>query len=195
MLPYDERTYQLPEKTHRGQTTKQARTITLGRAVRPELLKHIQDDLTDHEDRVEYLMRRNIMEAVQLLLAPSIFVLIVAAALVFFEIAFWIISLVIGLAAAGLWILFTYWRRSVICVTSQSVILKHDFPFIGDFHSMPLNKVSSAMSYRRFWGQIFGYKSVKIDGPGQQDQIFNYIPYVAQADEMVRAIRSQQGSS
>ena len=195
MPPQDERTYQLPASSRRGRSPKPERTITIGRAVNPELIEHIQDDLTDHEDRVEYLMRRNIMEAVQLLLAPSIFTIIVMAALIFFAVNFWIMSAVLGLAVVGLWVLFSYWSRSVICVTSQSVILKHDFPFIGDFHSMPLNKVSSAMSYRRFWGQIFGYKSVKVDGPGQQDQIFNNIPYVAQADEMVRAIRSQQGPS
>ncbi len=195
MSSNDGRVYKLSTTDRRGQAGKPERTITLGRAVNPELIERIQDDLTDHEDRVEYLMRRNIMEAVQLLLTPSIFTIIVMVALIFFAVNFWIISAVLGLAVIGLWVLFSYWSRSVICVTNQSVILKHDFPFIGDFHSMPLNKVSSAMSYRRFWGQIFGYKSVKVDGPGQQDQIFNNIPYVAQADEMVRAIRSQQGPS
>ena len=189
MTYQQERTYKLPQKTHGD------RYITISGAVRADLVRHVQDDLTQHEDRIEYLMRRNVMEAVQLLLFPSIFFLLALVGLVFFNASFWIIGVVVALAVLGQWLLFTYWSRSIICVTNQSVILKHDFPFIGDFYSMPLNKVSSAMSSRSLFGQIFGYKSVKVDGPGQQDQIFNQIPYVAQADKMVRAIRSQQGSS
>lgn len=169
-------------------------TLELGRSARKDLLRHVHDDLTDDESRIEYLQRRNPMEVLQLLLAPSIFFIVTLTALVYFAVAWWIVVSVGAVGVLGLWLLLTYWRRSVICVTNRSIILKHDFPFIGDFHSMPLRMVASATSSRTVFGQLLGYKWVKIDGPGQMDQVFNWIPYVSAADEMVRAIRAYQGN-